>query len=444
MQIITCPYCGSRWQSEKNTPQCPFCGKELAAFAAKTYTDMSELLCDVKDEYGIEVFKNAPKVKGLLKDKAPGLKKEIKLFSMSLDSSAFNDFYSHEGDGAYLAQLKKDKYLLMNETFISEENADTVLDWYCVLLGIQPIQKNNDEELKRKAEEERRRREEEERRRREEEERRRREEEERRRREEEERRRREEEERKRREEEERKRRAEEIKRAEEKTKSRFEFFFNVIFCVLLILGILTLIGIIHIPQPKSLYTVIGIAVLILVSVGDNQLKNWSEQRLFIIIVLIVFCITSAFALWYADKSGIINLTSNAGSIEVEQTVHGYSDVGIIDTPGKANWVYANLDEIADNEAGTDAEYFLFCDCSISDIRYDEKYDADVISLIVPGNNKYTKDVFISHDSALSDTAVSIKLSSQEADFLCTVGSWVFLDDGKQHNKVILADCWQET
>lgn len=151
MNEICCPHCGSRWRTDKDITSCPLCGKKLNTGVAKTYTDFNELLCDIRDEYGIEVFENAPKAKGILKDKAPGLKENIKLFSLALDSSAFKDYYSHEGDSAYLAQLKKDKYILMKETFISEENADIVVDWYCVLLGIQPIQKDNEEELRRKA-----------------------------------------------------------------------------------------------------------------------------------------------------------------------------------------------------------------------------------------------------------------------------------------------------
>ena len=92
MTQIYCTHCGKRLQADKTISFCTTCGKKLPEVIEeeKTYTDMGALLRGVRDEYGIEVFKDAFKVKGILRDKAPELQKEIQLFSVALDSSAFS------------------------------------------------------------------------------------------------------------------------------------------------------------------------------------------------------------------------------------------------------------------------------------------------------------------------------------------------------------------
>ena len=145
MTQLYCPRCSKRFQADSMASFCSNCGTKLQAVSEekKNYYDMGALLCDVRDEYGIEVFTNASRVKGLLKDKAPHLKKEIQLFSIALDSPAFRDCYSRRGDSSVMTELKKGKFKLMDEKFIGEENADRIVGWYCVLLDIRS-DKNED------------------------------------------------------------------------------------------------------------------------------------------------------------------------------------------------------------------------------------------------------------------------------------------------------------
>ena len=135
-----CPHCGSSWNSSSVVSTCPFCGKSLTrAVSNKTmYTDMNRLLLDVRQEFGVEVFENVPKVKAILKDKPSQLQSELKLFFRALDSGAFAGATANVGDSAYLPKLKKSRYVLMNEEFIGEDSADRVIEWYCTLLDINP------------------------------------------------------------------------------------------------------------------------------------------------------------------------------------------------------------------------------------------------------------------------------------------------------------------
>ena len=221
MKSIVCPHCNSKWESSQSVSVCPFCHKPLISDnQLKAFDSMEILLVSVRNEYGIEVFDNAPKVKGILKDKAPELKDDIRLFSRALDSSAFKGYRLQVGDSSLSPALQKSKYILMDEEFMSEENAHKVLNWYRVLLDLPTIPNEQEEERRKREEEECRKREEEERRKREEEERRKREEEARRKREEEARRKREEEARRKREAEARRKREEEARRKREEEEAR--------------------------------------------------------------------------------------------------------------------------------------------------------------------------------------------------------------------------------
>ena len=173
MRSIVCPHCNSKWESSQSVSVCPFCGKSLICDnRVKTFESMEILLISVRNEYGIEVFENVPKVKGILKDKAPELKSDIKLFSRALDSSAFKDYRLQVGDSSLLPKLQKSKFILMDEEFMSRENADKVIGWFCVLLDLPTVSSEREEAARRDREEEaRHKREEEEEREREESER---------------------------------------------------------------------------------------------------------------------------------------------------------------------------------------------------------------------------------------------------------------------------------
>ena len=82
MTQIYCTHCGKRLQADKTISFCTSCGKKLPEVIEeeKTYTDMGALLRGVRDEYGIEVFKDAFKVKGILRDKAPELQGDSAVF----------------------------------------------------------------------------------------------------------------------------------------------------------------------------------------------------------------------------------------------------------------------------------------------------------------------------------------------------------------------------
>ena len=433
-------------------------------------------MISVRNEYGIEVFENVPKVKGILKDKAPELKSDIKLFSRALDSSAFKDYRLQVGDSSLLPKLQKSKFILMDEEFMSRENADKVIGWFCVLLDLPTVSSEREEAARRDREEEARhkREEEEERRKREAEVRRNREEvarrnreaearrnreaEARRKREAEARRKREEEEARRRREEEERRKKEEqeeaLRKLEEETRlelqrkkeeqkksesTGFGCFFGVISFLfggtMIIFFIWALATGFDFSELQILPLVVVIAITVLAIMGVSNLDKWTKNKKIAVTVIIILLIGSGFVNNYMNEQGITPFGSAKDSIKVEEKHDYYSNVAIIKTTRQEAWVFANLDALKSGEEDIGADYYLLNDCVITDIRaYNEQklvQGATIISLNVAGDKKITRSVYCFSD-ALYSKASSLKKSGHKADIICYIDEWQNTD-GKTTN-----------
>lgn len=131
-----CAFCGSSWVSDYSVTKCPFCNHVIVGSTQMPYSDMLILLSDVKKEYGIEVFGNALKLKGLLKDKAPELKKEIDLLSLAMKSGLYADSLAHVGEQGYYTVLQKNRHILRETYYLSEMGSSKITEWFCCLLEI--------------------------------------------------------------------------------------------------------------------------------------------------------------------------------------------------------------------------------------------------------------------------------------------------------------------
>lgn len=132
-----CRSCGSVWTAIVDVAACPFCGKPLKP-VDKTDSTFSKLLLEIKNEFGVQVFKNPPKVKSILKDKAPELKQDIKLFSIALDSGLYSDAPTQTGRQDYYTVLQKNRHILTDSFFLNEASSSKITEWYCGLLDIKP------------------------------------------------------------------------------------------------------------------------------------------------------------------------------------------------------------------------------------------------------------------------------------------------------------------
>ena len=132
-----CRSCGSVWTAIVDAAACPFCGKPLKP-VDKTDSTFSKLLLEIKNEFGVQVFKNPPKVKSILKDKAPELKQDIKLFSIALDSGLYSDAPTQTGRQDYYTVLQKNRHILTDSFFLNEASSSKIIEWYCGLLDIKP------------------------------------------------------------------------------------------------------------------------------------------------------------------------------------------------------------------------------------------------------------------------------------------------------------------
>ena len=440
---------------------CPFCGKSLICDnRVKTFESMEILLISVRNEYGIEVFENVPKVKGILKDQAPELKSDIKLFSRALDSSAFKGYRLQVGDSSLLPKLQKSKFILMDEEFMSRENADKVIDWFCVLLDLPTVSSEREEAARRDREEEERhkREEEEERRKREAEVRRNREEVARRNREAEARRKREEEEARRRREEEERRKKEEqeeaLRKLEEETRlelqrkkeeqkksesTGFGCFFGVISFLfggtMIIFFIWALATGFDFSELQILPLVVVIAITVLAIMGVSNLDKWTKNKKIAVTVIIILLIGSGFVNNYMNEQGISPFGSAKDSIKVEEKHDYYSDVAVIKNAKQEKWVYASLNELKSGKEDIGADYYLLSDCIITDVAtYNDQKIVQGVSILylhIAGDKEYTRSVCC-HSDALLSKALSLKESGHKADIICDIEDWS-TTDGKEDN-----------
>ena len=130
---MKCEKCKSEWNSSRSLQVCPFCGESLVQPESKK---PEEILCYIVDEYGVEVLQKKKLLLSYFSDFAPHLNKEYKL----LKNCCSTDFISillssgSSNDSREIA-IKKATRLLMDDCFISEEYASTVIEWITYSLG---------------------------------------------------------------------------------------------------------------------------------------------------------------------------------------------------------------------------------------------------------------------------------------------------------------------
>ena len=130
-----CGSCGSTWTATVAVAVCPFCGKPLKS-VDQTDSPFLKLLIEIKNEFGLEIFNYPLKVKSILKDKAPGLKQDIRLFSIALDSGLYSDIHRQRGNQEYYTLLRKNSHILTDSFFLNETASSKITAWYCGLLDI--------------------------------------------------------------------------------------------------------------------------------------------------------------------------------------------------------------------------------------------------------------------------------------------------------------------
>ena len=133
-----CSFCNSTWNTSKVFSECPFCGQSILIEDenSRELLNMGSLLAKLRDVYGVGVFANTNQAISIMRDFAPYLASEIKLFKIALDAKAYSIFCeAREGSISDIELSTKFRYVLEEEYFLNKKSIDAIFNWFEILLS---------------------------------------------------------------------------------------------------------------------------------------------------------------------------------------------------------------------------------------------------------------------------------------------------------------------
>ena len=155
-----CTHCNESWEGKEGMKLCPFCGEKIENEKKKINMEdiksLEDALIFIIDNYGIKTFSIPNRVSAYLSDFIPNSLKERKLYKAADESGAVKVIIEarNKNEQEQSVAVKKAKYKLENEAFISEENAEFIVDILAKGLIIKEkkvnvnIEKNSDKLVK--------------------------------------------------------------------------------------------------------------------------------------------------------------------------------------------------------------------------------------------------------------------------------------------------------
>lgn len=141
---MKCEKCNSEWNSSRSIQVCPFCGASLVHTETKKPED---IICFIVNEYGIDVLRNKKLLLSYFCDYAPFMTKEYKLLKNSCSTDFIAILLSSDASkSSREIAAKKATRLLMEDCFMSDEYANSVVSWITASLKWEPINTNTQQE----------------------------------------------------------------------------------------------------------------------------------------------------------------------------------------------------------------------------------------------------------------------------------------------------------
>lgn len=141
---MKCEKCNSEWNSSKSIQICPFCGANLVQSEMKKPED---IICFIVNEYGIDALRNKKLLLSYFCDYAPFMTKEYKLLKNSCSTDFIAILLSSDASkSSREIAAKKATRLLMEDCFMSDEYANSVVSWITASLKWKPINTTTQQE----------------------------------------------------------------------------------------------------------------------------------------------------------------------------------------------------------------------------------------------------------------------------------------------------------
>lgn len=139
---MKCQFCNSEWNSAVQTNACPFCGRDLII---NEKMDISAAIKKVVSDRGIEVLHSSKIVMAYISDYVQGYDREKKLFKHASANGMLDKVYEIVQENGSIQRellIKKLEKHLVDEAFLSEDNAQIIVNIVLVGLGVSLIAEN--------------------------------------------------------------------------------------------------------------------------------------------------------------------------------------------------------------------------------------------------------------------------------------------------------------
>ena len=139
---MQCKSCGSKWESKTQVASCPFCGANLKIEKDPKDTDISDVIENLVSTQGVEILKNAKLVISYVTDLIQGHERDKKLFRVLCNYDVLNGAYKiaiTKDDVQKDILIKRQYKILVDEAFLSDENATDAINIVLRGLGVQEL-----------------------------------------------------------------------------------------------------------------------------------------------------------------------------------------------------------------------------------------------------------------------------------------------------------------
>lgn len=139
---MQCKSCGSKWESKTQVASCPFCGANLKIDKDPKDTDISDVIENLVSTQGVEILKNAKLVISYVMDLVQGHDRDKKLFRVLCNYDVLSGAHkiaTAKDDLQKDIIIKKLFKVLIDEAFLSDENAADALNIVLRGLGVQEV-----------------------------------------------------------------------------------------------------------------------------------------------------------------------------------------------------------------------------------------------------------------------------------------------------------------
>lgn len=136
-----CEFCKSTWDTSNVLTECPFCGKTILIgddSDDRINQSIERLLLKMRNTYGISIFEKKQESISIMRDLAPNLDHDIRMFKIGLDANIYFEFNKVQKCTQRIEETKKRVHSILSEDFfLNDKSINTIICWFSSLFEIE-------------------------------------------------------------------------------------------------------------------------------------------------------------------------------------------------------------------------------------------------------------------------------------------------------------------